>query len=79
MLGIAFEIFVVSSPLFCLLIYNRNIFMLFFKVKGNSGGNGGEGAGLEDLNSGFCDVSIKDNVHEIPRTVLGCSSICSVK
>lgn len=79
MLGTAFEIFAVSSPLFCLLIHNRNIFMLFFKVKGNSGGNGGERTGLEDLNSGFCNVSIRDNVHEIPRTMLGCSSICSVK
>lgn len=79
MLGIAFEIFAVRSPLFCLLIHNRNIFMLFFKVKGNSEGNGGERAGLEGLNSGFCNVSIRDNVHEIPRTMLGCSSICSVK
>lgn len=79
MLGIAFEIFAVSSPLFCLLIHNRNIFMLLFKVKGNLGGNGGERVGLEDLNSGFCNVAIKDNVHEIPRTILGCSSICSIK
>lgn len=57
MLGIAFEIFVVSSPLSCLLIHNRNIFMLLFKVKENSGGNGRERTVLDDLNSRFCNAN----------------------
>lgn len=57
MLGISFDFFVLSSPLFSQLIHNRNICMLFFRVNENLGGNGGDRADLEDLDSGFYNVS----------------------